>query len=112
LTFSHPFFSTFDFERGLFVTSAMIAALVAARLGGDVDCMGGGGRDELPPRIGVNPSRRLPLGVFAPSSRPTGALSTENDWTGTLSWSSKSSGALRFLPMDDDDEDAGKDSMG
>lgn len=91
-----------DFDRGLFVTSAMTDGPDVVRRGGE-SCLGSGtGRTW---RTGVNPVRtfaraRRTRGVVAPSL--CGTLSAVNVWGGILSHSSKSSGALRFLPMEDE----------
>lgn len=106
------------FERGLFVTSAMIGAAapvprvspedpaVDVRERGEGGCAAAAAR---PPRTGVKPTRALCVarrtrGVLGLSW--LGMLSAVNTCGGTLSQSSKSSGARRFLPIDDDDAEA------
>lgn len=83
------------------MTSAIIAAPVVVRRDGDPWPTAG-----RTCRTGVKPLRtfcsaRRIRGVVAPS--PCGTLSAVNICGGTLSQSSKSSGALRFFPIEVDD---------
>lgn len=99
-------FEVFALERGLFVTSAIsgefLADPVASRLGDGIDAI-----DRGPwLRTGVKPDwkelRTLRArGVVELLTSSPGTLSGVKPWTGTPSQASKSSGAGRFLPIDD-----------
>ncbi len=106
---SQPLFAAApDLDRGLFVTSDITGGSVPpdfVALRGDI-CPAGG--RAACPRTGVNPDRTFWItlrirGVVAFSELRMGMLSAVKTCGGTLSQSSKSSGALRFLPIDEEE---------
>ena len=99
------------FDRGLFVTSAIMGTPPAA-----ADLRGGGeegaacGVVLAAPRTGVKPARICWIALLTRGVLPTiswlGTLSAVNICGGTLSQSSKSSGARRLTPIVDPDDEA------